>query len=140
MHYALVFFVIALVAALFGFGVSVAVERGQGWMRIKRVAPMPPLAYFVAKVLMSLAIATVIVLAMFALGALLGGVRLGLDQWVAVGLALIAGALPFSAMVRKTRALLPWTWGWKSFARYLGLRTSACPVTRTLRSASAASR
>ena len=85
-------------AALFGFGVSVAVERGQGWMRLKRVAPMPPLAYFVAKVLMSLAIATIIVLALFALGALLGGVRLGLDQWVAVGMALVAGALPFSAM------------------------------------------
>jgi ABC-2 type transport system permease protein len=85
-------------AALFGFGVSVAVERGQGWMRLKRVAPMPPLAYFVAKVLMSLAIATIIVLGLFALGTLLGGVRLRLDQWVTLGLALVAGALPFSAM------------------------------------------
>ncbi len=85
-------------AALFGFGVSVAVERGQGWMRLKRVAPMPPLAYFVAKVLMSLTIATIIVLGLFALGGLLGGVRLGLGEWVAVGLTLVAGALPFSAM------------------------------------------
>ena len=84
--------------ALFGFGVSVAVERGQGWMRLKRVAPMPPLAYFVGKVVMSLAVATIIVLAMFALGALVGGVRLDPQQWVAVGLALVAGALPFSAM------------------------------------------
>jgi ABC-2 type transport system permease protein len=85
-------------AALFGFGVSVAVERGQGWMRLKRVVPMPPLAYFVAKVLMSLAIATIIVLAILVLGALLGGVRLDLDQWVSVGLVLVSGALPFSAM------------------------------------------
>lgn len=85
-------------AALFGFGVSVAMERGQGWMRLKRVAPMPPLAYFVAKVVMSLAVATIIVLAMFALGALVGGVRLELGQAVAVGLALVAGAVPFSAM------------------------------------------
>jgi ABC-2 type transport system permease protein len=85
-------------AALFGFGVSVAVERGQGWMRLKRVAPMPPLAYFVAKVVMSLAVAMIIVLAMFTLGALVGGVRLDPQQWVAVGLALVAGALPFSAM------------------------------------------
>jgi ABC-2 type transport system permease protein len=85
-------------AALFGFGVSVAVERGQGWMRLKRVAPMPPLAYFVAKVLMSLAVATIIVLAMFTLGALVGGVRLDPQQWLAAGLALVAGALPFSAM------------------------------------------
>ena len=71
-------------AALFGFGVSVAVERGQGWMRLKRVAPMPPLAYFVGKVVMSLAVAT-IVLAMFTLGALVGGVRLDPQQWVALG-------------------------------------------------------
>ncbi len=85
-------------AALFGFGVSVAVERGQGWMRLKRVAPMPPLAYFVAKVVMSLGVATIIVLAMFTLGALVGGVRLDPQQWVAAGLALVAGALPFSAM------------------------------------------
>lgn len=85
-------------AALFGFGVSVAVERGQGWLRLKRVAPMPPLAYFVAKVVMSLAIATIIVLSMFTLGALLGGVRLAVHQWVSLGLALVAGALPFSAM------------------------------------------
>ncbi len=47
--------------ALFGFGVSVAMERGQGWMRLKRVSPMPPLAYFVAKIAMSTAFATVIV-------------------------------------------------------------------------------
>jgi ABC-2 type transport system permease protein len=85
-------------AALFGFGVSVAVERGQGWMRLKQVAPMPPMAYFVAKVAMSLAVATIIVLSMFALGALVGGVRLDPQQWLAVGLALVAGALPFSAM------------------------------------------
>ncbi len=85
-------------AALFGFGVSVAVERGQGWMRLKRVAPMPPLAYFVAKVVMSVAVATIIVGAMFVLAATLGGVRLDPGQWGAVGLALVAGALPFSAM------------------------------------------
>jgi ABC-2 type transport system permease protein len=84
--------------ALFGFGVSVAVERGQGWMRLKRVAPMPPLAYFVGKVVMSLAVATIIVLAMFTLGAIVGGVRLDPQQWVTAGLALVAGALPFSAM------------------------------------------
>ena len=38
-------------AALFGFGVSVALERGQGWMRLKRVSPMPPLAPVMATTL-----------------------------------------------------------------------------------------
>ena len=28
-------------ASLFGFGVAVAVERGQGWLQVKRASPMP---------------------------------------------------------------------------------------------------
>lgn len=85
-------------AALFGFGVSVAVERGQGWMRLKRVSPMPPLAYFVAKVVMSVTVAALIVALMFVLGATVGGVRMPVGQWAALAGVLVAGALPFSAM------------------------------------------
>src|SRR5690349_21798999 len=33
-------------ASLFGFGVGVATERGQGWLQVKRASPMPPSAYF----------------------------------------------------------------------------------------------
>jgi ABC-2 type transport system permease protein len=85
-------------AALFGFGISVAVERGQGWMKLKRVSPMPPMAYFVAKVVASVTVAAVIVALMFVLGATIGGVRMPPTQWIALGLTLVAGALPFSAM------------------------------------------
>ena len=85
-------------AALFGFGVSVAVERGQGWMRLKRVSPMPPQAYFVAKVVMSTAVSALIIGALFILGTTLGGVRMPATQWISLGLMLITGALPFSAM------------------------------------------
>jgi ABC-2 type transport system permease protein len=85
-------------AALFGFGVSVAVERGQGWTRLKRVSPMPPQAYFVAKVAMSTTVSALIIGALFILGATLGGVRMPATQWASLGLVLIIGALPFSAM------------------------------------------
>lgn len=85
-------------AALFGFGVSVAMERGQGWMRLKRVSPMPPLAYFVAKVVTAAAVSGLIIAALFALGASVGGVRMPAGQWVALALVLVVGALPFSAM------------------------------------------
>jgi ABC-2 type transport system permease protein len=85
-------------AALFGFGVSVALERGQGWMRLKRVSPMPPQAYFVAKVAMSTMVSALIIGALFVLGATLGGVRMPATQWIGLGLVLIVGALPFSAM------------------------------------------
>lgn len=85
-------------AALFGFGVSVAVERGQGWMRLKRVSPMPPQAYFVGKVVMSTSVSVLIIVALFILGATLGGVRMPAIQWISLGLVLMLGALPFSAM------------------------------------------
>lgn len=85
-------------AALFGFGVSVALERGQGWMRLKRVSPMPPQAYFVAKVVMSTTVSALIIGSLFLLGATLGGVRMPAVQWASLGMVLLLGALPFSAM------------------------------------------
>lgn len=85
-------------AALFGFGASVATERGQGWMRLKRVSPMPPMAYFVAKVIMSATVAVLIILAMFALGVTMGGVQMQPERWIALALVLVAGSVPFSAM------------------------------------------
>src|SRR5690606_5804456 len=85
-------------AALFGFGVSVAVERGQGWMRLKRVSPMPPQAYFVAKVVMAASVSMLIIGALFTIGATLGGVRMPFTQWISLALVLLLGALPFSAM------------------------------------------
>jgi ABC-2 type transport system permease protein len=85
-------------AALFGFGVGVAVERGQGWMRLKRVSPMPPLAYFVAKIVMALLFSALVALSLFALGFLFGDVSLPLGTWLALFGTLLAGAFPFCAM------------------------------------------
>ncbi|HJU64340.1 MAG TPA: ABC transporter permease [Gemmatimonadaceae bacterium] len=84
--------------ALFGFGVGVAAERGQGWMMVKRASPMPPLAYFTAKMAMSLLFSIVLVSLLFALGFMFGGVRFSGAQWLALGAVLILGALPFCAM------------------------------------------
>src|SRR5690625_1467769 len=68
--------------SLFGFGVAIAVERGQGWMRLKRASPMPPAAYFTAKLAMAFLFSTVTILALFTLGATMGGVRLPLTSWL----------------------------------------------------------
>ncbi|GAC1471837.1 MAG: ABC transporter permease [Gemmatimonadaceae bacterium] len=84
-------------ASLFGFGVGVALERGQGWMLLKRATPMPPTAYFLAKMVMSLAFSTLIVLLLSALGVLFGGVRMSAGTWLRLVGILIAGAIPFSA-------------------------------------------
>jgi ABC-2 type transport system permease protein len=86
-----------MAATLFGFGIQVALERGQGWMLFKRATPMPPMAYFAAKTVMSLLFGAIIVAALFTLGFAAGGVRLSLGTWLALGGTLIAGALPFCA-------------------------------------------
>ena len=84
-------------ASLFGFGVGVAIERGQGWMLLKRVTPMPPLAYFTAKMVMALTFSSIIVLGLFALGAAFAGVAMPTLKWISLAAVLVAGALPFCA-------------------------------------------
>jgi ABC-2 type transport system permease protein len=83
--------------ALFGFGVGVAIERGQGWMLFKRATPMPPLAYFLGKLATCLLFSTVLVCLLFSLGATAGGVRLPAATWTSLAGVLVAGAIPFAA-------------------------------------------
>jgi ABC-2 type transport system permease protein len=85
-------------AALFAFGVGVATERAQGWMRLKQASPMPPLAYFVAKAAVALAFSALVVASLFMLGYLIAGIRLPASSWLALFGTLLLGALPFSAM------------------------------------------
>ena len=70
--------------SLFGFGVGVAVERGQGWLLFKRATPMPTLAYFAGKLAMVLLFAVTLIAALFTLGATVGGARLEIGQWVSL--------------------------------------------------------
>lgn len=84
--------------ALFGFGVGVAMERERGVLAMKRVAPMPPLAYLFAKAMMAMLFALAIVLILFMLGAGFGGVRLPASEWIGLALALVLGSLPFCAL------------------------------------------
>jgi ABC-2 type transport system permease protein len=85
-------------AALFGFGVLVAAERGQGWLLLKRATPMPPLALFVAKLAMSLLFGVLVVAVLYALALGPGHVRAPASTLAALAAVLVAGALPFAAM------------------------------------------
>lgn len=84
-------------ASLFGFGVGVAIERGQGWMLLKRATPMPSGAPLFAKTVMALLFSLTIVGGLFALGATVGGVRLPAGNWWALAAVLVSGAVPFCA-------------------------------------------
>src|SRR5690242_2426680 len=56
-------------ATLYAFGVGVAVERGLGWLQVKRASPMPQPAYFVAKAAVATAFGAIVVALLFTLGA-----------------------------------------------------------------------
>ena len=60
--------------ALFGFGVSLAMERGQGWLQVKRASPMPLAAYFLAKLFAAVVFSTVICCCCWPWESLFGGV------------------------------------------------------------------
>ena len=85
-------------ASLFGFGVGVAVERGQGWMTLKRATPMPPFAYFFAKLVMASLFSAMIIVLLSTLGVVAGSVRLPAPAWMQLAFTLIAGAVPFGAL------------------------------------------
>ena len=83
---------------LFGFGVGVAIERERGWLSLKRVAPMPPGAYLLAKMAMAALFALIIYGVLAVMAASLGGVRLELVQWLELGAIAVLGVLPFCAL------------------------------------------
>jgi len=88
----------AMGAALFGTAGALAAERGLGWLQVKRASPMPPLAYFVAKIVKSMIFSGAIALILFGLGVAFGGVSMPLTNALELFVILIAGSLPFCAM------------------------------------------
>jgi ABC-2 type transport system permease protein len=85
-------------ASLFGTAAGLASDRGLGWLEVKRASPMPPFAYFAAKIVTSMIFSAIIVLALFTLGFALGGVRLPLADAARLLGTLVLGSLPFSAL------------------------------------------
>jgi ABC-2 type transport system permease protein len=83
--------------ALFGFGVSVAIERGQGWLEVKRASPMPLPAYLAGRVAMCMLFSFIVFLILFTLGVAFGGVRLAPAQLLGLVATLVLGSVPFCA-------------------------------------------
>jgi ABC-2 type transport system permease protein len=83
---------------LFGFGVSLALERDGGLLAFKRALPMPPGAYLLGKMMMAMAAAAVVILLLLAMAVSLGHVRLSLFQAGGLLLTGTLGVLPFCAL------------------------------------------
>src|SRR5947209_14500739 len=74
-------------ASLFGTAAGLAADRGLGWLQVKRASPMPPFAYFIAKVVMSMIFSAMVVVALMVLGVSFGGVRMPIADFAKIGRA-----------------------------------------------------
>jgi ABC-2 type transport system permease protein len=83
---------------LFGFGVSVALEKDQGWLKWRRAVPSLAGAYFVSKMVMALIFSFIIYVELALLASFFGGVDLNAVQWLQLLLVSLLSSLPFSAM------------------------------------------
>jgi ABC-2 type transport system permease protein len=80
--------------AFFSFGIGVANERGQGWTKLVRATPMPAWVYFAGKVVMALVFATLLLLMLFLVAALVAGIRMAPNEWALLVVTLVFGMLP----------------------------------------------
>src|SRR5271165_209426 len=85
-------------ASLFGTASGLAAERGLGWLQVERASPMPPFAYFSAKVGLGMIFSAIVVSLLLLLGSAFGGVHLPLSDAAKLLAILVAGSLPFCAM------------------------------------------
>jgi ABC-2 type transport system permease protein len=85
-------------ASLFGTASGLAAERGLGWLQVKRASPMPPFAYFMAKVALGMTFSAIVVSLLLLLGVTFGGVHLPVREAAELLAILVAGSLPFCAM------------------------------------------
>jgi ABC-2 type transport system permease protein len=83
---------------MFGFGMFVATEREQGLLTLKRALPMPPMAYLLAKMLMTMLFATIVMITLIAAALAVGHLRITAGQFLLVALIEILGSLAFCSI------------------------------------------
>ncbi|MFC3033451.1 ABC transporter permease [Pseudoalteromonas fenneropenaei] len=84
--------------ALFNFGVHVAQDRETGSLTLKRLSPMPPLAYVMAKSLSALCFSLLICSLLFGIALLGTDVTMSASQWLGLLGTALLGTLPFCGL------------------------------------------
>jgi ABC-2 type transport system permease protein len=94
-------------ACLFGIGATLAMERSQGWLDLKRASPMPRFALLGAKVVTCAAFGLIIASVLMALGTALGGITITGAQAAALAAVALAASIPFASMGFLLALLVP---------------------------------
>jgi ABC-2 type transport system permease protein len=83
---------------MFGFGVSLAMERDGGLLMLKRALPMPPAAYLIGKMLMAMLVAAMVVTLLLSIALFIAHVPLQPLQMLRLFAVDLFGVLPFCAL------------------------------------------
>jgi len=84
--------------ALFGTGVTLAIERDMGLLRLKRAQPAPPASWVVSKIVSGLVLGVLAYAPILITALATGKLTLGMGQVAALSGALLIGTIPFCAM------------------------------------------
>jgi len=88
----------AMGSSLFGIGAGLALERGHGWLEMRRASPMPAAAYLLAKLCVSITFAVGITMLLMVLGTTLAGVHITVVEGLRLLFVVAAGVLPFASL------------------------------------------
>ena len=83
---------------LFAFGVGLANDRDEGWLRLKQASPLPIGILIAARMLVAMMFALAVVLSLFAVAATVGGRPLSGNAWLALGIVGVLAVTPASAL------------------------------------------
>ncbi len=88
-------------------GAMVSIERAAGWSRQLRLTPLSPVAYVLIKMLTALVLGLASVLAVYAVGVIVGKPSMPVYLWIVTGLCVWVGSLLFAAFGLFMGYLLP---------------------------------
>jgi ABC-2 type transport system permease protein len=97
----------AMGSSLFGIGAGLALERGHGWLEMKRASPMPAAAYLLAKLCVAITFACGITLLLTILGTAMAGVHITVLEGLGLLATIAGGVLPFASLGLVIGLLMP---------------------------------
>jgi ABC-2 type transport system permease protein len=87
----------AMGPGMFGFGITIAMEREQGLLLLKRALPAPMAASLIAKMLMSVLFVAIVMITMV-IASPLGHLKLSMGQILMFSAVIVLGSAPFCAI------------------------------------------
>jgi ABC-2 type transport system permease protein len=94
-------------ACFTGISQTVAFNRDQGVLKRLRGTPMPPIAFFLGRVLQTVFVTILLVIIVMAVGAVAFGVEIQTDKLPAMAVALVVGAAAFCALGLAMSGFIP---------------------------------